>query len=60
MASGSQLRPLIGFLLVAGLALAFVLFANEVMEGDVRQFDDMMFRLLRNSSEPAWSRMPRK
>lgn len=54
MASGSQLRPLIGFLLVAGLALAFVLFANEVMEGDVRQFDDMMFRLLRNSSEPAW------
>ncbi len=49
-----ELRPLLTFLLVAGLTLAFILLADEVMEGDVGQFDDFMFSLLRRSHEPAW------
>ena len=50
----SELRPLVGFLVVAGLALAFIFIADEVMEGDVQQFDDLMFRWLRSPNEPSW------
>lgn len=49
-----ELRPLFGFMLAAGLTLVFILLASEVTEGEVGQFDALMFRLLRRPDEPAW------
>ena len=50
----AELRPLLGFMFVAVLALAFALLADEVMEGGLRGFDDRMFGLFRAPGAPPW------
>jgi len=50
----TELRPLIGFLAVAALALLFLYVADEAMEGDTHAFDDAVFRLLRRPDAPLW------
>jgi undecaprenyl-diphosphatase len=50
-------RPELGVLLVSitilALALGFVVLADEVMEGDSRQFDERVVRALREAGDPS-------
>ena len=54
IAPRAELRPLLGFMFVAVLALVFALLADGVMEGGLSGFDDRMFRLLRAPGAPPW------
>jgi len=55
-----ELKPLLAVALVAGAALAFAAFADAVMEGETRRFDEWVLRVLREAGDlsnpigPVW------
>jgi undecaprenyl-diphosphatase len=49
----TELRVLLGAVVVLGLALAFALIAGNVMSGDTRNFDERVIRALRRVDDPA-------
>lgn len=50
----TELRPLLGFMVVAIMVLFFGVLADEVMEGDTTRFDNAVFALLRRPDAPPW------
>jgi undecaprenyl-diphosphatase len=49
----TELRILLGALAALALAIAFVLVAGNVIEGDTREFDERVIRTLRRGDDPS-------